>query len=379
MPIFAVLARSMWRLLELLHRMGPRIPLLLILFAYVAGFVAMQQWEPEGSPLQSPWQYTWYFMVTISTVGYGDISPSSTGGQAAALGIIWTCIAAFGVVVTQAAAAVAVITSKRRRGLMNLELSGHAVVLGYHHGRTEKIVAQIVAGGRRTVQDIVVAFAPETADECPMPDLTHCVRAPLDSPDLAERACLATAGVILIDSHRDDQALALALFVAEHNEAGHVVVALDDVETGGVRMRRIHRSEGFECVSKSDMGLAVRAMQDPGVSTLINIVTLNNESCELYRLDIPLPQGAAEPRTFTFGQLLLGMKLALDALPIAMTDSLRHNAPVLDNPGKEAIVQPGTSVFYLARERLTWQAVAQAVADMLPNVQAALGTAPQRS
>src|SRR5258708_21538375 len=51
---------------------------------YFAGYAVMCWTEPVGNPIRSLPTYTYFFLVTVTTVGYGDVVPSSAAGRLAA-------------------------------------------------------------------------------------------------------------------------------------------------------------------------------------------------------------------------------------------------------------------------------------------------------
>ena len=60
---------------------------LLIGSLYVAGYFSMRWAEPATNPIRSLSTYTYFFIVTVTTVGYGDIVPVTVAGRLIAGGI----------------------------------------------------------------------------------------------------------------------------------------------------------------------------------------------------------------------------------------------------------------------------------------------------
>jgi voltage-gated potassium channel len=60
---------------------GWSIVMLLLILLYASGYFLMLFFE-EATVIE---HYMWWFAVTITTVGYGDVAPSTIGGQ-------WTAI-----------------------------------------------------------------------------------------------------------------------------------------------------------------------------------------------------------------------------------------------------------------------------------------------
>src|ERR1700733_4548944 len=71
---------------------------------YVAGFGLMQWAEPATNPIRSLPTYTYFFVVTVTTVGYGDVVPvTAAGGLTAsviAVGSIGAAAVALGKIFT---------------------------------------------------------------------------------------------------------------------------------------------------------------------------------------------------------------------------------------------------------------------------------------
>ena len=119
---------------------GWRVPLVVVVFVFLTSWLAMWLLEPAGSPLTRSDHYWWYFVVTAATVGYGDFFPQSAGGRVVGAYVIVGGIVTLTVLFTQLADHLQSIRGRRMRGIVGLDLSDHVVLLGYHPGRTERIV-----------------------------------------------------------------------------------------------------------------------------------------------------------------------------------------------------------------------------------------------
>src|SRR5262249_51450135 len=74
-----------WQKLRHWWSRAPWLTLSLLLFAlYVAGFVMIRLAEPANNPIRTLPTYTYFFLVTITTVGYGDVVPVTVIGRMAA-------------------------------------------------------------------------------------------------------------------------------------------------------------------------------------------------------------------------------------------------------------------------------------------------------
>src|SRR3712207_8924367 len=94
--------------------------------------------EPAGTGIASPGTYWWYFVVTAATVGYGDVYPASPGGRVVGVYVIVGGIVTLTLLFTQLSAALQSVRGKRLRGLVELDLADHVVLLGYTPGRDRK-------------------------------------------------------------------------------------------------------------------------------------------------------------------------------------------------------------------------------------------------
>src|SRR5258708_16280789 len=79
--------------------------LALLMLLYAAGYVVMRCTEPHDNPIRSLSTYTYFFAITVTTIGYGDVTPVSWPGRIAA-----GCIA-FGGIGAAAVALGSVFTS----------------------------------------------------------------------------------------------------------------------------------------------------------------------------------------------------------------------------------------------------------------------------
>ena len=80
---------------------------------YTLGYVGM--WLSDETQILA--HYSWWFIVTITTVGYGDFSPKTNSGQTIAGFIMILGIGAIGLIIGKLSEFILDLSQKRMKGL----------------------------------------------------------------------------------------------------------------------------------------------------------------------------------------------------------------------------------------------------------------------
>ena len=308
---------------------------------YGFGAVTMPALEGPDSPLSTLANYTWWFIVTATTVGYGDISPASHGGRVVAVIVMLVGVGLIAVTVGKIAEEIADFGKRRIRGLTQLKLEGHLVILGYTRGETEALVEELLQDETELGRGICLCA--EEPEENPMPDRVKYVRGDLSSDDVLERACVAGAARILVHCRDDNETLVTALAARSVNRAAHLVARVHK-EASVRHLKRIDPQ--IECVRSLSIPLMVHAVQDRGATAVISSLLSHQSDDTIFRMELP-----EDGKAWTFGELQQAFKARLNATLVAVAG--RDGVSGLDiNPGAEERVPGGSSLFYIAAKRV---------------------------
>lgn len=90
----------------------------------------------------------WYSIVTLTTVGYGDMVPTSTGGRAIGYIFIFLSLGVYGLLIGQISTIMANIKENKKLGMYGTNFEDHIVVIGWtHFGKT--VIDQLIKAGRK--------------------------------------------------------------------------------------------------------------------------------------------------------------------------------------------------------------------------------------
>lgn len=104
------------------------IPLLIvsILSTYVVATV-----ERYNNPLwNDPGNASWWWLITISTIGYGDMVPTTHVGRFFGSLVVLSGIVFFGTIVSELGILLKVISQREQLGLKKIEEKNHIIILG---------------------------------------------------------------------------------------------------------------------------------------------------------------------------------------------------------------------------------------------------------
>ena len=334
MPLFIYRVSRFVRLR--LH--GWRLPLAVVALVFLTSWLAMALVEPPDNEITRPANYWWYFVVTAATVGYGDFFPVSAGGHVVGAYVIVGGIVTLTLLFTQLANALQTVRGKRMRGVVAVDLDGHVVLLGYTPGRTERIVAELTAEGRRQI----ALCAWDDVPENPMPEQSavHFVRGDLAHADVMARACVDRARTAVVDGRDDNETLAIAVAVDHANPRIHLVAAVRDLGRGD-NLRYVNA--GVQVVQWHMPFLLTEEATDPGITQVYNDLMTSGGHGNTYSVRVP----RAFPHT-TFGDCQTYFGRSFGATILAV----RGGNGLVISPPWDLPVDEGTTLYYVAAERV---------------------------
>ena len=220
---------------------------------YVFGYAMMLWQEPASNPIRSLATYTYFFVVTVTTVGFGDVVPLSTGGRLTAgviaIGSIGAAAVALGGIFTS----IGNFIKRREKGFLEFAMKDHIVIFGNRGGETAALIQRLVADQQSRGTEIVLCS--QSTERNPFPGLIEFVRGEPTSTDVLTRACVKDAGKVIIHSSTDYESISIALAVKEINTTAPIVVKANDPGKE-VDIERVDRNR-VVCVKSVDVPMMV--------------------------------------------------------------------------------------------------------------------------
>lgn len=320
-------------------------PASVVLVVFATSWPLMVLAEPASNPITRPQNYWWWFVVTVSTVGYGDLSPSTAAGHAVGAYVVVGGVATLTALFTHMATRLEHRRGRRMRGMTTVRSSEHIVVLGYSAGRTERIVDDLVAEGERGI----ALCAWDEVETHPLVERgVDFVKGDLTDERVLHRAGLHRARSALIDVRDDNEALTVAVSVHHVNPDLAPVVTLRDMARAP-HLYYVDRE--IRCVQWHIPRMVVEELRDPGITQVYTALMAHGRGA---MFSSPLPDSLHE---VTFGTC----QAALGRLHGATVVAARTHEQLLISPGWRTPLPAGTVLYYVSEHRLGLDEIATAV------------------
>jgi voltage-gated potassium channel len=332
-----VLSRRLWRFVqhENLHRLLGLISLLMLLSA-----LGLTWSEPDmsfGNAL-------WWSIVTLTTVGYGDISPETLGGRAIAITVMIMGIGLLGMCSAAIATVLVVSKMKEDRGMHAFLFEQHLILCTWNP-RARMIWHELRADPHMATAPMVLIAE---LDHKPVDDdYLFFVQGAVNDETL-RRANLAGAKTVVIlgqdgldATTRDAQVVLITLTVESINPQAYTIVELVDPAHAPF-CERAHADEiivGSELSSR----LISRATLHHGMSKVISELLSARYGNELYSLTVP---AALIGRPFL--EVFIDIKQRYDSIVVAVQHG--EEGEVLTNPPGAYCLVAGDRLIVVAQE-----------------------------
>lgn len=289
----------------------------------------------------------WWAIVTMTTVGYGDFFPATTGGRYL-IGIPTMVfgISILGYLLSTVATYLIEARSKELKGMLELNVRDHLLVVHFPGiERLRKLLIDLRADEKTAACPVVLID--ERLEELPDELAEAGVRFVRGSPTseaVLARACYNEAlyAVILsrdtMDAGSDNHNLAVVLTLEKLNSACYTVTEVIDPEHVDLLYRA--GCDSVICLATLSTNFLTQELLDPGVQLVLQEITDNTYGQQIYMTPIE------ELRQWTYGEVVEALRKS-DAL----TMGLERGRKVLLNLPADEKVEKGDKAICLAPKR----------------------------
>ena len=317
-----------------------RIVIILILIVWTSTILISlaEQWSIVDA--------LWWSIVTLTTVGYGDISPITPVGRVVATIDMFIGI---GILATLSATLASILVDHKIMeglGMGSYSFEDHIILCEWNY-RAKTILKELRLDSKTNKTPIVLIADIERK---PIDDRNLYFVQGTVTDDTLKRANLAQAQTVIIlgddelpEKQRDTQAIITTLTVESINRDAYTIVEL----VHEAYVSTCKRANADEIIVSSELSgmLISQATLNHGVSNVVSdLISADDEGNQLYKIP-PLKERVGSP----FIEIFIYMKKAYQCIVVAIQKG--SEGEVISNPSTEYRLEENDYLIVIAEER----------------------------
>ena len=312
---------------------------ILIIVLISGGLIAF--FEPDLSFASG----VWWSIVTLTTVGYGDISPSTTGGRILAVLIMFFGIGLLGMLSASLATLLIRKRMKEDKGMCASTVNNHIIICEWNH-RTRAIIKELRADSQTSIIPLILIA---DIEEKPIDDDNlFFIRGSVNEETL-EKANLMKAQTIVVlgddsveTTARDAKVVLSTLTIESMNPDVYSVVELVDK----ANEQHCMRANADEIIIGSELSshLIASATNNHGISKVISELLSNHYGNEFYSMPVSEKMVGSK-----FLDIFIAMKTESNATVLGIQKG--RNGEFISNPDGDYLVSEKDNLLVISKGR----------------------------
>ncbi|MEJ2542905.1 MAG: ion channel [Calditrichaceae bacterium] len=294
----------------------------------------------------------WWAMVTMTTVGYGDFYAQTSIGRFL---ISYPCmlvgIGIIGYLVGVVAENMLDRFSKKRRGLMDIKLTGHLIICNFPNiEKIKRLMDEIKRSHdyKECKFVLITDSIDELPDELQKLDVQFVQGSPLKEETLHKANITKCKGVFILarnpgepKSDSDTFTTGAIIEMIERELKKPIKVIVELVSKDNLKMMQRSRVDGIVSADGIMDGLIVQEFLYPGVHDIVHQIISNAVGSQFYIFDTKLQ-----------GQKISDIQIAVLEHPANLqVIGINRNGKSILNPSKNEIIQKDDRLIMLADKR----------------------------
>ena len=362
LPLIIIMIRTLQRG-RVLRKTGYKLrtnPIRVVAFVvplvWLLSAALIWRFERQIGTVDSVGDSLWWGIVTLATVGYGDISPKTTAGRLVAAGVMIVGIGMFSIVTAQLAERL--VSHRSRAGHSEVLEKDHTLILGWSQ-MVITIVAELVVANRNRSHAYIVVMADMDTEEMHEAIVSHVPELerasttlmcrsgdPTDPIDIARCHPDTARSIIIVDPTKQDAPVVRALLALLHSKrpARHgipVVAEIDDPATAASLEMAFPDQVTVVNPTTFIARTAAQSCRAAGVAhTYLDLLGFEGSEMYVFHTDDASPVAAAVGRRYRDLLVAFGDACLVGIVNADGTTDL--------NPPMDTVIEPGQSLLAIA-------------------------------
>ncbi|UTW60879.1 potassium channel protein [bacterium SCSIO 12741] len=304
---------------------------LLFLLLYFEGY-------SRESPIRDFFDALWYSIVTLTTVGYGDMYPHTLGGKLIGFIFILGSFSIFGFLIGQISNYMAEQLEERKLGYQGTNFTNHAVIIGWNASGYD-VLEQLIGVGKQ------VAIITNKRDDIDLiresysNNLVFTLLADYNKMEMLEKANIKKSAIVYVNFQDDTDKLVHILNLKKHYNDLKYIVTLDNSN-----LKKTFLSAGVTyTVSKNEITSKLLASYifEPDVARYSEDILSFAETDEDYDIKEYRISNDNPLLGRTYGELFFELKKEANVILIGLTKIIEDERVLLKNPPNDTIIDVG--------------------------------------
>lgn len=289
---------------------------LLMLAILLYGSTGYLYFELPDNPQLTWLDGFWYTLVTMTTVGYGDYFPKSTGGRLlVGIPIMLFGIGLLGYALSVVATVLVTSKTKEIKGMSTFRLSDHLVIFNFPGlTKVEQLLDELALDDQVDARNVVLVD--EDLEELP-PELlkrgVHFVRGNPTRDETLRRAGIDQAKhavlLSLDDADSASDRLNVAIALAIEGRSRHVNTVVECLDPSSEELLRKAGCDHIVCSNRFDAYFLSQELLNPGIQEVVGDLLSAGQGQQFYLVPVRQPGSFEElaNRCRAQGHILLGV------------------------------------------------------------------------